>query len=60
IDILTGLTGVTFASCWRKKFVRQVEGLRLPFLDLKSLQANKKATGRPQDQADLKALSKIN
>ena len=60
IDILTGLTGVNFASCWRKKFVRQVEGLRLPFLDLKSLQANKKATGRPQDQADLKALSKIN
>ena len=60
IDILTGLTGVTFASCWRKKVVRQVEGLRLPFLGLKSLQANKKATGRPQDHADLKALSEIN
>ena len=60
IDILTGLTGVTFASCWRKKVVRQVEGLRLPFLGLKSLQTNKKATGRPQDHADLKALAKIN
>jgi len=60
IDILTGLTGVTFASCWRRKVVRQVEGFRLPFLDLKSLRANKKATGRPQDQADLQALSKIN
>jgi hypothetical protein len=29
-------------------------------LGLKSLQANKKATGRPQDHADLKALAKIN
>ena len=56
IDILTGLTGVTFASCWRRKVVRQVEGFRLPFLDLKSLRANKKATGRPQDLADLKNL----
>ncbi|NDA26551.1 MAG: hypothetical protein EBZ05_06900, partial [Verrucomicrobia bacterium] len=52
----TGLTGVTFASCWRRKVVRQVEGFRLPFLDLKSLRANKKATGRPQDLADLKNL----
>ena len=56
IDILTGLTGVTFASCWRRKVVRQVEGFRLPFLDLKSLRANKQATGRPQDLADLKSL----
>lgn len=56
IDILTGLTGITFASCWRKKVVRQVEDLRLPFLDLRSLRANKKATGRPQDLADLKNL----
>lgn len=53
IDILTGLTGVTFASCWRKKLVRKVEGIPLPFLDLQSFRINKRATGRPQDLADL-------
>jgi len=56
IDILTGLTGVVFASCWRRRQVRTVEGIRLPFLDLQSLRVNKRATGRPQDLADLKYL----
>ena len=56
IDILTGLTGVTFASCWKKRLVRSVQGIPLPFLDLQSFRINKKATGRPQDLADLKNL----
>ena len=56
IDILTGLTGVVFASCWKRRQVRNVEGIRLPFLDLQSLRINKRATGRPQDLADLKCL----
>ena len=56
IDILTGLTGVIFASCWKRRQVRNVEGIRLPFLDLQSLRVNKRATGRPQDLADLKCL----
>jgi len=57
IDILTGLTGVAFGSCWKKRVVKAVEGIRLPFLDFKSLRTNKKAVGRPQDLADVQALS---
>jgi len=59
IDILTGLTGVSFASCWKKRVVKAVEGIRLPFLDLESLRTNKKATGRPQDLADVQMMKKI-
>ena len=59
IDILTGLTGVAFASCWKKRVVKAVEGIRLPFLDLESLRTNKKATGRPQDLADVQMMKKI-
>ncbi len=57
IDILTGLTGVAFAFCWKRRVVKAVEGIRLPFLDLESLRTNKKAVGRPQDLADVQALS---
>ena len=56
IDILTGLSGIRFAPSWKRRVLRSVEGIRLPFLDLRSLRANKKATGRPQDLVDLKSL----
>ena len=56
IDILTGLSGIRFASSWKKRVMHSVEGIRLPFLDLQSLRINKKATGRPQDLADLEAI----
>lgn len=59
IDILTGLTGVSFASCWKKRVVKAVEGIRLPFLDLESLPTNKKATGRPQDLVDVQMMKRI-
>lgn len=59
IDILTGLTGVAFGSCWKKRVVKAVEGIRLPFLDLESLRTNKKATGRPQDIADVQMMKKL-
>ena len=59
IDILTGLTGVSFASCWKKRVVKAVEGIRLPFLDFESLRTNKKATGRPQDLADIQIMKKM-
>jgi len=59
IDILTGLTGVSFASCWKKRVIKAVEGIWLPFLDLASLRTNKKATGHPQDLADVQMMEKI-
>ncbi len=56
IDILTGLTGVDFASAWEDKFGVAVGELEMPFLGRASLVQNKRATGRLKDLADLEAL----
>jgi len=57
IDLLTGVTGIaTFAEAWSDREEHDVRGLPVPFLGRKSLVANKRATGRTKDLADLEAL----
>jgi hypothetical protein len=56
VDILTGLTGLKFDTAWNKRIDLPLDDETLPFLDKDSLRDNKKATGRPQDIADLEAL----
>ncbi len=56
IDLLTGLTGVSFETCYDNRKVVNVEGLQINFINLENLRANKKATGRYQDLADLENL----
>jgi hypothetical protein len=56
VDILTGLTGLEFEAAWNKRIDLPLDDETLPFLDKDSLRNNKKATGRPQDIADLEAL----
>lgn len=56
IDILTGITGVTFDEAWPRRLVANVAGLDVPFLGRDDLLANKRATGRPKDLADVAAL----
>jgi hypothetical protein len=53
IDIVTGLTGVEFETAWENRIEREVEGQALPFIGRDDLMANKRATGRPRDVADL-------
>jgi hypothetical protein len=56
IDILTAITGVTFDDAWATKVSHKVDTLDIPFLGRKALVANKRATGRAKDIADLEAL----
>jgi hypothetical protein len=56
VDVLTGLTGLEFDAAWNKRIDLPLDDETLPFLDKDSLRENKKATGRPQDIADLEAL----
>lgn len=56
IDLLTSLSGVSFAEAWPARVEFEVEGVRLPFLGRDELVRNKRATGRLQDLADLEAL----
>jgi hypothetical protein len=52
IDILTGLTGLTFEEAWAARIVVVVEGRSVPVIGHDALVRNKEATGRPRDLAD--------
>jgi hypothetical protein len=56
IDLLTTFDGVTFADCYPRRQRVTVAGLPLPILSLDDFKANKRASGRPKDLADLHSL----
>ena len=56
IDLLTSLTGVSFAEAWEGRVLLELEGVRIPFIGKDALIRNKRALGRPRDLADLEAL----
>ena len=56
IDLLTSIDGVDFQEAWPRRQVVEIEGLRVPLLSRADLIRNKKASGRPQDLADLEVL----
>ena len=57
IDILTSIDGVAFDQAWEKKIVVELNGMNVPFIGRDDLITNKKATGRPQDIADVSRLT---
>lgn len=56
IDLITTLPGVEFADCYASRLEIQVENTTVNFIDLENLKRNKRASGRPQDIADLANL----
>jgi predicted nucleotidyltransferase len=56
IDILTTPHGVDFEACYARRKLVNWDGLTIPLIALKDLKANKKASGRAKDLADLDAL----
>ena len=57
IDLVTSISGVTFAQAWEHRVSDRIEGLIMLFVDKQTLLTNKAASGRPKDLADLDALS---
>jgi uncharacterized nucleotidyltransferase DUF6036 len=57
IDLVTSISGVGFAEAWKYRVIDIVEGLTMIFVDKRTLLANKTASGRPKDLADLDALT---
>ena len=57
IDLLTGIDGVEFTPCYARRMVVPLDGLNLNFISLQDFKANKRATGRLKDLADLEALN---
>jgi hypothetical protein len=56
IDILTSLSGVSEDDAFASKVAAHLDDLPVAFLSKPLLIANKRATARPQDLADLNAL----
>ena len=56
IDVMTSISGVTFAAAWRNRRRVRVDGQVVGFLGRRDLLRNKRAAGRPQDAADVALL----
>jgi hypothetical protein len=56
IDILTGVSGLTFEAAWANRNEENLEGVRVPVISRDDLMANKRATGREKDRVDIRGL----
>lgn len=56
IDITTTISGVRFDECYAERIVDVLDGVQVNLISLKHLKANKKASGRLRDLADLENL----
>ena len=53
IDILNRIAGVEFDACYERRVYGTLDGLRLPFISVEDLLANKRAMGRRKDLLDV-------
>lgn len=56
VDVMTLLSGVSFAEAWASREQGDLDGLVVPFISKELLKRNKAACGRLQDLADLEYL----
>ncbi len=56
IDVITAIDGVEFAAAWPDRLVVNLDGIPVPVISRHHLIANKKASGRLQDLADVERL----
>lgn len=58
IDLLTSVTGIAFDDAYPRRVTATFGTVVVPIVDQRSLIANKRASGRPQDLADVATLEK--
>jgi hypothetical protein len=56
IDVLTELTGLVFAEAWPGRVHRPFGDIEVDFIGRADFLHNKRATGRPQDLADIEGM----
>ena len=56
IDILTGVSGLTFDRAWANRVEGSLEAVTVPVLGLADLIENKRATGRDKDRVDVRGM----
>ena len=58
VDILTGISGVSFDAAWEGRASADLEGYTVSFIGREALILNKRSTGRLKDMADVESLEK--
>ena len=56
VDILTGISGISWINAWQNRVSAMIEGTHVSFLSRDDLIKNKEAVGRPVDLGDLDRL----
>jgi hypothetical protein len=56
IEVLTSISGVEFSTCYDKRVVAELDGVPVTVIAADDLRANKRASGRLKDLADLEQL----
>ncbi|GMV93947.1 MAG: hypothetical protein AMXMBFR82_37250 [Candidatus Hydrogenedentota bacterium] len=56
IEIATGISGVTFESCYGSRIVDTLDGVEVGVISIDDLKTNKRAAGRFRDLDDLENL----
>ncbi|HEY0780897.1 MAG TPA: hypothetical protein VGE98_00465 [Thermoanaerobaculia bacterium] len=56
LEIFTSIPGVHFGDCYSARVLGEIDGVRVSLINLRDLKANKKASGRSKDLADLENL----
>jgi predicted nucleotidyltransferase len=56
IDIITNISGIKFEQAYANRKAILIEGIEVPVISLQDLIANKRASGRMQDLADIEKL----
>ena len=57
---MTTVDGLRFEDAWPRRFTTSVDDLEIPVISRDDLIANKRATGRPKDLADVAWLEEEN
>jgi hypothetical protein len=57
IDVLTSLTGITFAEAWPDRVHQALGDMSVPVIGRDAFIRNKRATGRVKDLGDIEDLA---
>jgi hypothetical protein len=56
VDIMTTISGVSFAEAWAERLEDQMLGVNVAFIGREAFIRNKRASGRPKDLLDIASL----
>ena len=59
IDILSGISGLTFTTAYRRRVLMKLDEESIPVIHLNDLITNKRASGRTKDELDVEVLRKL-